>query len=165
MTKSVSMVTSDPSGSAITHSFGTADFADCLRVLEQGPRKVIYTDITAPVDQPSTIRIAQTSRPNIYAGTSIDPSMFLPTRKGTDTIIEVREVWSIVDSVDTTYLGYAPVRAALTLTLPDGGGISAVDVLELLGRVIGMGLAADESDVTLVDGATNLLHGVVDTKL
>lgn len=132
-----------------------ADFAE----LESGPGKVVYTDISSPQDQPSTLRIAQSSRPNIYAGTSIDPSVFLPSRKGVDTIVEVREVWSQTDSDDSTYLKQAPVRAALTLTLPENGIVTADAVARLVQRVVAALYLQGEA--TYANGIDAINHGAL----
>lgn len=133
----------------------TADF----RSIEEGPSKVVYTDITAPQDRASTLRIAQSSRANIYSGTSIDPSVFLATKRGTDTIIEVRETHEETDSTDSTYLRHYPVRAALTLTLPDASQVTADAVVRLINRLVAA--VATQGDDELTAGVTALLHGVV----
>lgn len=132
-----------------------ADF----RTLEDEPGRWVAIDVTSPQDQPSTLRIAQQSRPNVYAGTSIDPSVFLPTKKGLDTIIEIREVWSDTESTDPTYLRLAPVRAAITLTLPDSSLVTEDSVMRLVGRAVAALFA--QGDATHSAGISALLHGVV----
>lgn len=139
------------------HNYDT-DFRQTV----SGPGLVVYTDVTSPTDQPSMLRIAQSERPNIYAGTSIDPSVFLPTKKGTDTIIEVREIWKEVDSTDLAFVRMFPVRAALTLTVPNYGSISDEDVEALVGRVVAA--LFDQGAATTDTGITALLHGVVDKR-
>lgn len=133
----------------------TADFAE----VESGPGKIVYTDTTSPQDQPSTLRIAQQSRPNVYAGTSVDPSCYLPNRKGTDTIIEIREFWNLTDSTDSTFLNVAPVRCAITMTLPDSSVVTA----DAVSRLIARGVAAlfAQGDATIANGVDALLHGAV----
>lgn len=131
-----------------------ADF----RLIDSGPGKSVYTDITAPTDQPSTIRIAQTSRANVYAGTSIDPSVYLPSRRGTDTILECREIWVETDSTDTTYRKEIPVRCAITMTLPDTSAFADEDVEALVARTVALLFAQGEDTA---DGGINaILRGV-----
>lgn len=132
--------------------------ADML-VIEEGVGKVVYTDVTSPADRPSTLRIAQTSKPNIYTGTSIDPSVFLASKRGTDTYIEAREVWSVIDTEDSTFLQEFPVRCSLALALPDTAYVSDEDIEALVGRVIAALYAQGEA--TPDTGINALLHGVV----
>lgn len=135
------------------------NYAADFRRVEEGASKIVYTDVTAPQDQPSTIRIAQQSRPNVYAGTTIDPSVFLPNKRGTDTIIEVREVWSEVDSADTSYLRMFPVRAALTLTVPDASQVTVAAVQRVVQRLFAA--LAEQGEANTDSGIAALLHGVV----
>jgi hypothetical protein len=143
----------------VTFPIPPINYTADLREVEDGPGKVVYTDVTSPQDQPSTLRIAQQSRANIYAGTSIDPAAFLATKRGTDTIIEVRQVWMESDSEDSTYLRFAPVRAALTLSLPDSAIVTPDRVADLVQTVIAALFA--QGDDTHTDGIAALLHGVV----
>lgn len=132
-----------------------ADF----RVLEEGPGKVVLTDITSPLNQPSTLRIAQSVRANVYANTEIDSSAYLSSKRGSDTIIEVREVWSKTESTDPSYERLFPVRCAITLTVPTDAIIDATSVKRLVARTVA-GLAT-MGDNTYEDGIDALLHGVV----
>lgn len=135
-----------------------ADF----RLLESKPGHVIYTDLTSPIDQPNTLRISISERANVYAGTSIDPSVFLPTRKGMDIIIESRGVWKESDSTDPTFVHLMPVRAALTLTLPTCDLIDASQVNALVERVTAA--LFDQGATTTATGISALLHSVVEKR-
>lgn len=149
----------DPVITAITFPVAPINFLSDFREVEDGPGKVVYTDVTAPQDQPSTVRIAQTVRPNVYAGSSIDSSVYLPNKKGTDTIIELREIWSVVDSTDASFLLQFPIRMALTMSLPDSAYVTADSVERLVARLVAC-LAAQGMD-TPDSGIQALLHGVV----
>lgn len=144
-----------------TLSFAPApiNFATDMRVIDEGPGRVLYTDVTAPTDQKSTLRLAQTSKNNIYAGTSVDPAAFLSSREGSSTIIEIRELWKETDSADASYAGYGPVRAALTLDLPVHSMVTSLEVRKLIARVIAAVAAQGLGDLDA--GVTALLHGVV----
>lgn len=163
LTKQINM---GPNGTAVSGLTALTDLAISplnydadFRVLEEGPSRVVMTDVTSPIDQPSTLRIAQTSRANIYAGTDIDPSAFLATRKGSDTIVEFREVWEETDSVDATYRALIPVRCAITLTLPVSASVTPGMVQDLITRTFSA--LYEQGDALSVDGITDLLHGVV----
>lgn len=144
---------------AVTYVIPPLNYTADFRSLEEGPGRIVMTDITSPTDQPSTLRIAQTSKANVYAGTTIDASAFLANRRGTDTIVEVKEVWSISDAEDPSFLQLMPVRAAITLSLPTSNLITDELVSGLVGRAIAALFA--QGDATNADGITALLHGVV----
>lgn len=142
-----------------TLTFKALNFPADFREIEDAPGKVVLTDITTPLDQPSTIRVAQTSRPNVYAGTTLDPSVHLPNKKGTDTIVEVREIWSETETTDPSYQRMFPVRVAITMSLPNASQVSTADATALVLRAVAaLGKAGDNNITT---GITDLLHGVV----
>lgn len=144
----------------LTFAMNPVNFTADFKIIEDGPGKVIYTDLTAPLDQPSTIRIAQQNKANVYAGTSIDPSVYAASKSGTDTIVELREVWRETDSVDTTYQVDLPMRGALTLSIPNASQISAAMVETFAKRLVAAALYA-QGVQTPSTGINALLHGVV----
>lgn len=161
MTKTVSTGTSSTAQAGITpltFPVSPLNYDADFGVLEEGPGKIVYTDVTAPQDQPSTLRIATRDIANVYAGTSIDPSVFLPSRKGTDTIVEVREVASVVDSTDATFLQQFPSRFALTMSLPDTAYVTDDFVLAGVARVVAALFA--QGDQTAATGIADLLRRV-----
>lgn len=163
MTKSVSTGTNGTAQAGITpltFVMSPLNFPVDFRVIEEGPGKVVYTDITAPLDQPSTIRIAQTSKANVYAGTSIDPAVFLASKSGIDTIAECREIWREIDSVDLKFQHDWPVRCALTLSLPNTSQVTPALVEALVKRTVAAALYA-QGVQTATTGLSSLLRGVV----
>jgi len=134
------------------------NFDSDLMIEDEGPGKVIYTDITSPSDRPSTLRIAQTVRPNVYAGSGVPETLSLASKKGLDTVIEVKEVWEFVD--DDSFATYNfPVRCAITLNVPMSQYVTTAAVQDLLTRTIA-GIAAPKED-TIGTGLDRLLHRVV----
>lgn len=144
---------------ALSFTLPPLNFEADFGLIEEGVGKVIYTDLTSPQEQPSTLRIAQTSRANVYAGTSIDPSVYLANKRGTDTIVEVREIWADTESTDPSILGHAPVRCAITLTVPDSAIVTDEAVERLLARCVAA--FYKQGEATPDAGITALLHGVV----
>lgn len=144
---------------AVTFAVPPLNYDADFRLVEDEPGRVLMTDLTSPQDQPSTLRITQTSRANIYAGTSIDPSVFLASRRGLDTYLEVREIWSESDSEDSTYLRHVPVRFAISMTLPESAIVTPAAVERLAARAVAALFA--QGDATIDDGVSALLHGVV----
>lgn len=149
----------DPVITAVTFEVTPLNFDADFRTVEEGASKIVLTDITSPQDQPSTIRISQAARPNVYAGTSIDASAYLPNKKGTDTVVEVREVHAVTDDTDPAFLLQFPVRAAFTLNVPDSAYVTPALVKRLLARVVAA--MAEQASATLDSGIDALLHGAV----
>lgn len=147
---------------SITFPISPLNFVADFSAVEEGPGKVVYTDVTAPIDRPSTLRIARVVRPNIYAGTGISDAAMLPSRKGTDTVVEIKEVWELSDSLDPMFLKHLPVRAAITLNLPQSSVVTADAVERLIGRAVAAVFAQADGDMTI--GINALLHDVVRKK-
>lgn len=164
MTKSIA------TGYTDTAIGGFTDLSPSLAILNWGqdlvlqsdsPEEKVYTNVTAPVDQPETIRLAQRKVANVYAGTDIDPSAFLPTRLGTSTLVEVRETWAETSSTDETYRKLIPVRCGISFTLPAYGNLTAAQAQALALRTVA---ALFERASSNTDGMTNLLRGVLTKK-
>lgn len=144
----------------VTFSPAPIHFAADMVRIESGAGKVVYTDVTAPVDQPATLRIAQAFRSNVYAGTSIDAASMLPSKRGVDIVVEQKEVWLGSDTSDATYHPLMPVRCAITLNVPLAAQVTPDAVEHLIGRTVAALYAQGDGDITA--GLNALLHGVVE---
>lgn len=149
----------DPVITALTFPIAPLNFDADFGIIEEGVGKVVMTDITSPQDQPSTLRISQQAMPNVYAGSSIDSSVYLPNKKGTATVVEICEIWTVTDDTDPAFLLQFPVRGALTLRLPDSAYVTPASVERLVGRVVA-GLFAQGSAISTT-GLEAILHGIV----
>jgi len=153
-----------PTDTVIAGNSGPAEvntnlnFADDFRIVSSQAGEVIATNVTCPVDQPETLRFSQRRIANVYNGTDIDQSAFLPTRDGTATLIELRQRWIEVDSEDSTYRKAVPVKAAITLTVPSYGNVSAAQVQDLVYRAFS---ALFYTGTPGPEGIADLLHGVL----
>lgn len=131
-----------------------ADF----KVLSNVPGEVVATNLTSPVDQAETFRWSQKLVPNVYSGTDIDPTAYLPSRRGTSTLIELRGTWVETDSVDPMYRKAMPFRCGIVIAVPSYGNITATMVLNALKRTVS---AAFEQGVSTDSGINALQHGVM----
>lgn len=113
--------------------------------------EAIYKDGTSPMDQDSVFRVAQRERANIYSGTSIDQSVFLPSRKGVDTVVELVETWAVTDSDDPAFLLQFPVRSAWTFTVPRYAMIGGQNLLDLAGRNLAFALPQGAVNATRLE--------------
>lgn len=145
---------------AVTHPVQVLNFVADFATIEDVPGQVTITDITAPADRPSKIRIAQRERTNVYAGTSIDSGVFLPNKRGTDTLVEVTEVWEGTDTVLTDVLYHFPVRCAVSFTVPATEYVTSTEVSALIARTLAAALKVQDADGTAdLSGLEALLHG------
>lgn len=140
MTKSVNNgyvdtpVTGVPS---LTFPRAVLNFQKDFRVKANNPGKeVILTNITSPVDRPENIRIGYTNIANIYSGTSVEPSVFAPTRKGVSILSQVTDILSVTDNTNADYRIDLPVSAHLVLKVPASEFITADVVQTLVGRLL-----------------------------
>lgn len=149
-----------PIGGLSTVTFPVAPLnyeADFLPI-EDGAGRTVYTDITSPTDQPATVRLQVSSRPNVYVGSSIDASAYLPNRKGVDIYVEAKNVVTVTDSEDASYLAQFPIRAALAVTCPQSVLVTDEMVEAMVARIVAA--LFGQGDATPDDGIGALLRGV-----
>lgn len=142
----------------ITKTFAPLNFDADFRITEEGPSKAVMVDVTAPVDRPATLRIAQTVRPNVYSGTGLGENVMLPSRKGLDTIIEAREVWSAQDTLYPDQTFFLPFRVAITINAPMSAYVTADAVEAGIERCLAGIYAQGDGDMTA--GLNAILHGI-----
>jgi hypothetical protein len=140
MTKSVNLGYTDTpiSGvSTLTFNRGLINFAKDFRVKNNtSGKEVVLTNITSPVDRPENIRVAYTDVANIYNGTSIEPSVLAPTKRGVSILSQVTEVASVTDSTDADYRIDLPLSAHLVIKVPSSEFVTSDMVLGLVGRLL-----------------------------
>lgn len=118
--------------SSITLPIAPLNFDADFGVVQDEPGKVVMTDVTSPVGRPALVRIATRERANIYAGSNLDPGVYLPVRSGTDKLVEVTMVVEVTDPADPSYLKLFPVRLAVTSTLPRYADVDMVALEKVL---------------------------------
>lgn len=99
-------------------------------------KEVVLTNITSPIDRPENIRIAYTDVANIYNGTGIEPSVAAPTKRGISVLAQVTDVISVTDSADADFRVDLPLSAHLVLKVPASEYVTAVQVKEVIGRLL-----------------------------
>jgi len=139
------------------------DFSKTFAPQSASADQVLYTAVGSPLDQETTLRLAQRKVANVYAGTSVDASAYLPTRQGVSTLIEYKHVFEVISDSDTTRRMLAPVRLGLSFTTPSHGFLTAsmvVDMISDLLGLIGSGQGVVDDDTYVTAGIGSLLHGV-----
>lgn len=164
MTKSIATGYTDTAiagNPAMTVTVGKLNYGADFRKSSVASAEVIATNVTCPVDQPETLRISQKPISNIYANLDVDPSGYLPNKKGSATLLEMREIWVETDSVDATYRKYIPVKVGLTLQLPQYAAVTSALAQAAALRAVSMLFEQGVVDTTGMDA---LIRGVLAKK-
>lgn len=99
-------------------------------------KEVVLTNITSPIDRPENIRIAYTDVANIYSGTSVEPSVLAPSKKGVSILSQVTDIYSVTDSTNVDFRIDLPMSAHLVLKVPASQYITGAVVQTLVGRLL-----------------------------
>lgn len=109
-----------------------ADF----RVLVDDPDEAKVTNITSPLDAPEKFRFAHNDVVDVYKNTGIDPTMYYQSRRGTQILCQLTDVYKVTDDADAAYLAMLPVEAHLVLRLPNNELITAAVANQVIGRML-----------------------------
>lgn len=116
---------------------GILNFKEDFREKQQiGKKEVLLTNITSPIDREEKIRIAIDDVKNVYANTSIDPSVYAPTRRGVSVLAQISDVLSVRDDQSPEYRVDLPVSAHLVIKVPSSEHINGAQVQVLIGRLL-----------------------------
>jgi len=122
--------------SSLTFPRAVLNFKADFRVKGNQPNEVVLTNITSPVDRTEQIRIAFSNVANVYSGTSIEPSLAAPTKRGISLLCQVTDVISVTDSADPDYRIDLPVSYHLVIKVPANENLTTTLIQEGLGRMI-----------------------------
>lgn len=140
MTKQISKGYTDTAVSGVpslTYPRAVLNIAKDFRVkTNNSGKEVILTNITSPVDRPENIRIAYTDVANIYGGTSIEPSVLAPTKRGVSVLAQVTDVMSVTDDTNSDFRIDLPLSAHLVIKVPASEYVTADVVHTLVGRLL-----------------------------
>lgn len=135
----------DTTKSITFHTIYPSDFAEVRN--DPGKRKL--TNVASPIGYPETVEVDSRQIADVYSGSSISKSLWLPTKTGTQVRTELRQVWTYADASDATAPTYAlPVSSSLMIKIPNAPFLTKNDVLEILYRQLGLWYsnAADHID-------------------
>lgn len=139
MSKSLSMNFTDtaiPDVSTLDFPRGLVNYGADFRVKSDEPTEAIITNLTSPTVFPERIRFSVSDVSNIYQGTSIEPSLYAPTKRGVSVLVQVTENWTVTDSSDATYQVALPVSAHLVIKVPNHELVTPAAVQTLVGRLV-----------------------------
>jgi len=131
------------------------DYEDSIRINEQAPGLVKLKDISAPMDKPTTIKIAVSPINNVYttlAKGKVPVSRQDANVQGTDVFIEVNTMLNVTWTEGSiNYATISPVRARLTISCQDDTDISDAALSTALDMLV----------ATLCDGEGDIRFGEI----
>lgn len=142
-----------------------ADFA----VTETATMSTSYTNITSPIDQAETVKVSTKKVNNVYSGSGVMPSYMAVTKEGVQSLIQVRDIYSIQSDGTTSSTGESccspwridlPSKVNITIQVPKSQYFGAAEAMAVINRAIGV-LQHAADDVTILNeilrGSTNVL--------
>lgn len=99
-------------------------------------RELVLTNITSPVDRPEKIRMAYSEIANVFNGSGVEPTIYVPSKRGISLLSQVTNSITVTSDTDPSYLATYPVSAHLVLKAPMTEYITASDIEKILGRLI-----------------------------
>lgn len=139
MAKKISVNYTDTAISGATKvswTLPTLNFASDFRVREDEPSEAIVTNLTSPIDAPERIRWAHSEVKDVYKGAGIDPTLYYPSRRGTQILCQLTDVLTVTDDASPDYQAALPVSAHLVVKVPNNELITEEIVLSLLQRLV-----------------------------
>jgi hypothetical protein len=122
--------------SSLTFPRAVLNFKADFRVKSNQPNEMVLTNITSPVDRAEQIRVAYSNIANIYSGTSIEPSLCAPTKRGVSLLCQVTDIISVTDNTDPDYRIDLPVSYHLVIKIPANENLTTTLIQEGLGRMV-----------------------------
>lgn len=121
---------------SLTFPRAVLNFKADFRVKGNQPNEVVLANITSPVDRTEQIRVAFSNITNVYSGTSIEPSLAAPTKRGVSVLCQVTDIISVTDDTDPDYRIDLPVSYHLVIKIPANENLTTTLIQEGLGRMI-----------------------------
>lgn len=129
---------------------------------ESSAGESVLVNTGTPTDRLEIVKTAIKDVKNIYNGTGIIPGYQSPNQTGKQLLVQMNEVWSKVDSADSTFRQDLPVQCHLVIKLPNEALISEADVRELIGRLVGVLSESDGGvEPTITSRLVALLRGAL----
>jgi hypothetical protein len=125
---------------------------------EKSDMKFQAANKTSPIDQLETVRVQASEVSDVYKGTSIDPSVYAPSRKGLSIVAQVNDILRVTDSVDAAFQLDLPISAHLVIKVPQSSYITADQIMAVAGRPLA---ALFDSNQLTSGRIANLLRGAV----
>lgn len=139
MTKVLSVNYTDtaiPGVSSLKLERGLVNFGADFKVKSDEPNEVILTNLTSPVVYPEKIRFSVSDVANVYTGSSIEPSLYSPTKRGVSMLCQLTETWKVTDPAVPEMEIALPVSAHIVIKVPNHELVTPQQIEILVGRLV-----------------------------
>lgn len=123
-------------GTAVQYELPQLNYKADFRVTKDEPSEAIITNLTSPIDQPERFRWAHNNVVDVYKNSGIDPTLYYQSRRGTQVLCQLTDVYKVTDEADTSYLALLPVTCHLVVKVPNNDLISPAVVEALIQRML-----------------------------
>lgn len=123
-------------GTAVELLLPQLNYAKDFRVTKDEPSEAIITNLTSPLDQPERFRFAHNLVQDVYRQSGIDPTLYYATRKGTQILCQLTDIYKVTDSADASYLALLPVEAHVVIKVPNNDLLTPQAVEALVSRML-----------------------------
>lgn len=123
-------------GTAVELNLPQLNYKTDFRVTKDEPSEAIITNLTSPIDQPERFRWAHNNVVDVYRNSGIDPTLYYATRKGTQILCQLTDVYQVTDSADASYMALLPVEAHVVIKVPNNDLITPEKVEGLVTRML-----------------------------
>lgn len=136
-------------------------------VKESAADVCVLTNITSPIGLAEKIKYTFREVTDVYAGTSIDRSLWSPSKRGVTAYSQLTEAWSVNPSANETFQPYVvPVSGSITLKIPQNAAITSEMLENFLKRLIATLKAVyTVHDSEYVDLLPHMLRGAINPKI
>lgn len=121
---------------SLAFSRGILNYKADYCVMTDDPGEAIISNKTSPVDAPERLRFAMSTVKDVYQNTEIDPGTYSPSKRGSQILVQLTEVWTKSDATNASFKINLPVTGHIVLKVPNDSDISADMIIAFLGRLV-----------------------------
>lgn len=126
-------------GTEVTLVLPQLNYKSDFRVVKDEANEAIITNLTSPIDQPERYRWAHNNVTDVYRNTGIDPTLYYASRRGTQILCQLTDVYKISDTADAAYSALLPMECHIVIKVPNNDLVSP-GVVEIFMRRMLAGL-------------------------
>lgn len=140
-----------PSPGTLTFPRAPLNFGADFSIKESKANEVVLTNIRADIDRPETIRLSWSTLTDVYRNSSIDPSVYAPSRKGVNVLAQVTNVLSISPSANSEARVDIPVSTHLVIKTGAQAEITADVIITQVSRLLSSLFETGKTDTSRLE--------------
>lgn len=125
---------------------GKLNFTSDFRLGTTKSDQLTLVNLTSPNDRVEKALITVSDIKDVYQNTDIDPSVYAPSRRGINLYVQLKDTYSVTDSVDADFEQHLPISASITVRVPASQYLTAEHVQTAVARAVS--LLYDQGSVT-----------------